>query len=51
MAVFEVESFYVTEGLEAEYDAVMRDWLEWINAHRELFPELNRPGFSGDCFS
>ena len=39
MAVFEVESFFITEGKAAEYEEAMRDWLEWVNAHRELFPE------------
>ena len=39
MAIFEVESYYVAEGKEEEYKAAMHDFLEWVNAHRELFPE------------
>ena len=39
MAVFEVESWKVVDGKEAEHDKEMRRWLEWVNAHRELFKE------------
>ena len=39
MSIFEAESYYVKEGKEKEYEAAMRDFLQWVNAHRELFPE------------
>ncbi len=39
MAVFEVESWKVAEGKEAEHDRAMRRWLQWVNDHRELFGE------------
>ncbi len=39
MAVFEVESWYIAEGKEEEHDEAMRDWLQWVNNHRELFQE------------
>ena len=39
MAVFEMESWYVAEGKEEEHRAAMRQWLQWVNDHRELFPE------------
>ncbi|HJO39772.1 MAG: hypothetical protein QGF21_12615 [Vicinamibacterales bacterium] len=39
MAIFEVESWRVAEGQQAEHDAAMRQWLQWINDHRELFAE------------
>lgn len=39
MAIFEAESYYITEGKHEEYTAAMRDFLEWVNANRELFPE------------
>ena len=39
MAVFEVESWVVAEGKEAEHDVEMRRWLNWVKTHRQLFPE------------
>ena len=39
MSVFEVESWYVAPGKEKEHDKAMRQWLKWINEHRELFKE------------
>lgn len=39
MSVFEVESWNVAEGKAEEHDRAMRQWLEWVRAHRELFPE------------
>ena len=39
MAVFEVESWKVAEGKQEEHDRAMRGWLQWVNAHRELFGE------------
>ena len=39
MAIFEAESYYVKEGKEEEYAAAMRDFFQWIGAHRDLFPE------------
>ena len=39
MAVFEVESWLVKEGKEADHNKEMRRWLQWVNDHRELFPE------------
>jgi len=39
MAVFEMESWYVAEGKEEEHRAAMRQWLQWVNDHRELFLE------------
>jgi len=39
MSIFEVESWYVAEGKKDEHDKAMRQWLEWVNDHRELFPE------------
>jgi hypothetical protein len=39
MAVFEVESWVVEEGKDAEHDVELRRWLGWVKAHRDLFPE------------
>ncbi len=39
MAIFEVESWHVAEGKSEEHALAMRDWLKWVNQHRELFPE------------
>ena len=39
MAVFEMESWYVAAWREKEHEEAMRIWLEWVNAHRELFKE------------
>ncbi len=39
MPVFEVESWRVAEGKQEEHDLWLRRWLEWVNGHRELFPE------------
>jgi hypothetical protein len=39
MSVFEVESFFVAEGKEKEFEVEMRRWLQWVNDHRELFVE------------
>lgn len=39
MPIFEVESWRVAEGKEEEHGERMRRWLEWVNKHRELFPE------------
>jgi len=39
MAVFEVESWHITQGKEEEHQKAMRRWLKWVNDHRELFKE------------
>jgi len=39
MSVFEVESWYIAQGKEKEHDEAMRQWLKWVNEHRELFKE------------
>ncbi len=39
MSIFEMESWYVKEGKHAEHDKSMRNWLQWVNDHRELFGE------------
>ena len=39
MAVFEVESWVITEGKDKEHDIEMRRWLKWVKDHRELFAE------------
>ena len=39
MPIFEVESWRVAEGKEKEHKEWMHRWLEWVNEHRELFPE------------
>ena len=39
MSIFEVESWLVAEGKREAHDDAMRKWLEWINVHRDLFPE------------
>ncbi|MGH8265070.1 MAG: VOC family protein [Steroidobacterales bacterium] len=39
MAVFEMESWFVTHGKEREHDAAMRGWLAWVRGHRDLFRE------------
>jgi len=37
--IFEVESWKVAEGKEEEHKTLMRKWLQYVNDHRELFPE------------
>jgi len=39
MSIFEAESYYIKENKEKEYEVAMRDFLQWVNSHRELFPE------------
>jgi len=39
MAVFEVESWLVTEGKQEKHDEAIRRWIKWVNDHRELFKE------------
>jgi hypothetical protein len=39
VAIFEVESWRIAEGKDAEHAAAMRQWLAWVNEHRELFGE------------
>ncbi|MFC1554946.1 hypothetical protein ACFL7D_09945 [candidate division KSB1 bacterium] len=39
MAVFEMESWYVKEGMGEKHDEAMRGWLKFVNDHRELFRE------------
>lgn len=39
MAVFEVESWHIAEGKEEEHKKAMRQWLTWVNEHRDLFRE------------
>ncbi|WP_447931850.1 hypothetical protein [Sphingopyxis fribergensis] len=39
MAIFEVESWFPLQGKEAEHEAAMKDFLQWVNAHRSLFKE------------
>ncbi len=39
MSIFEMESWYVKEGKEVQHDEALRNWLQWVNDHRELFKE------------
>jgi hypothetical protein len=39
MAVFEVETWLVAEGKDAEHAIELRRWLQWVKDHRDLFPE------------
>ncbi len=39
MSVFEVESWLVAEGKEAEHKKALRGWLKWVKDHRNLFKE------------
>ncbi len=39
MAIFEAESWLITEGKDKEHDEEMRRWLKWVSEHRDLFPE------------
>ncbi len=39
MAIFEMESWYVKEGKEGQHDEALRNWMQWVNDHRELFKE------------
>ena len=39
MPIFEIESWLVAEGKEQEHEQAMRQWLAWVNEHRELFQE------------
>ncbi len=39
MAVFEVESWLVAKGKQEKHDEAIRQWLKWVNDHRELFKE------------
>jgi hypothetical protein len=39
MAIFEVESWRVQQGKEKAQEEAMRQWLQWVNDHRELFKE------------
>ncbi len=39
MSIFEVESWQVAEGKSEAHEKAMREWLKWVNEHRELFPE------------
>ncbi len=39
MSIFEMESWYVKEGMEEKHDTAMRNWLQWVNDHQELFVE------------
>ncbi|MFC1555929.1 hypothetical protein ACFL67_02490 [candidate division KSB1 bacterium] len=39
MSIFEMESWYVKEGMHEKHDTAMRNWLQWVNDHRELFSE------------
>ena len=39
MPIFEVESWRVADGKEEEHGKWLRRWLQWVNDHRELFPE------------
>ena len=39
MSIYEVESWYPISGKEDEHDAAMKGFLEWVRAHRDLFPE------------
>jgi len=31
-----MESWYVKEGMKDKHDKAMRNWLKWVNNHREL---------------
>ena len=39
MAIFEVESWHPREGKADEHDKAMKEFLEWVKAHRSLFTE------------
>ncbi len=39
MAIFEMESWHVAEGKEEPHGKAMRQWLQWVRDHRELFHE------------
>ena len=39
MAIFEVESWHPREGKAEEHDKAMKEFLEWVKAHRSLFTE------------
>ena len=39
MPIFEIESWLVVEGKEQEHEQAMRQWLQWVKDHRELFQE------------
>jgi hypothetical protein len=39
MAVFEVESWHVQQGKEEAQAEAMRQWLQWVSDHRDLFEE------------
>ncbi|TEU09242.1 hypothetical protein E3J20_06815 [Candidatus Bathyarchaeota archaeon] len=39
MTIFEVESWRISQGKHEDHERWMRRWLQWVNDHRELFPE------------
>ena len=39
MPVYEVETWKVAQGKEKEHEEAMREWMEFVHSHRELFPE------------
>ena len=39
MPIYEVETWKVNPGREKEHEAALKNWLKWVNEHRELFPE------------
>lgn len=39
MPIFEVESWLVVDGKQEEHQQAMRQWLQWVRDHRELFQE------------
>ena len=39
MAIFEAESWFITEGKHKEHDEEMHRWFKWVNEHQALFPE------------
>ena len=39
MAVFEVESWKISEGKEEKHKKALRQWLKWVGDQRELFKE------------
>lgn len=39
MPIYEVESWKIKPGKEKEHADAIRNWMKWVNEHRELFPE------------
>ena len=39
MPIYEVETWKVAQVKEKEHEEAMREWMEFVHSHRELFPE------------